>query len=88
MTARAASRLRARLLAMFGGKCKHCPATTGLEFAHIWPTGLSGLGRGRQARLYDVLKHPACYLLLCRSCHLSFDSSKSVGPSLPVSHRM
>ena len=56
-----------------GGKCAQCPSTEHLEFAHLEPTGLSGAGRGRKERLYNILKHPEKYVLLCIHCHDEFD---------------
>jgi len=59
-----------------GGRCSNplCPTPTeNLEFAHTKRTGLSGWGRGRKERYYDVLKHPDCYILFCKECHKLFD---------------
>lgn len=56
-----------------GGKCAQCPSTERLEFAHLEPTGLRGRGRGRKNRLFDILKHPEKYVLLCGLCHDEMD---------------
>lgn len=56
-----------------GGKCAQCPNTEALEFAHLEPTGLRGRSRGRKERLYDILKHPEKYVLLCIYCHDEMD---------------
>jgi hypothetical protein len=69
-------KLRARLVAQLGGKCRDCPKTTGLEFAHVRPTELSGPGRGQNERLYDVKRNPDCYTLLCGGCHWKFDNQR------------
>jgi hypothetical protein len=50
-----------------------------LEFAHVKPTGLTGLngrGRGQTQRYYDIKNNPDAYELLCNSCHLEFDLRK------------
>ena len=62
-----------------GGRCSNllCPTPTeNLEFAHIEPTGIEGWGRGRKERYYDVIKHPDCYILLCKGCHRLFDNGE------------
>ena len=64
---------RKRLIEEFGGKCEECPATSKLEFAHKEPTELSGWGRGRKERVYDVIKNPEKYRLLCKGCHKEYD---------------
>ena len=58
--------LREELIEKFGGKCVVCDSTEDLEFAHIKPTKLSGRGRGRKERYYDVIKNPDCYALTCK----------------------
>lgn len=54
---------------LYGGKCWICGSTDKLEFAHIIPTGLYGMGRGKRNRLKDVINNPECYALLCNYCH-------------------
>ena len=66
---------RRKLVNDFGGICAHCTSKSELEFAHVIPTKLSGKGRGMPQRIYDVLKHPLNYLLLCSNCHYKFDHS-------------
>lgn len=61
------------LIINFGGMCEECGSKLGLEFAHRLPTGLSGKGRGKDRRYYDILKHPLNYRLLCSSCHARYD---------------
>lgn len=56
-----------------GGKCGQCGQTYDLEFAHLEPTGLNGKGRGRKERLFNILKHPESYVLLCVHCHDELD---------------
>ena len=62
-----------KLIYWFGGQCWHCGSKLNLEFAHFIPTGLSGKGRGKRRRLYDILNHPLNYGLLCTTCHMEFD---------------
>ena len=57
----------------FGGKCSVCGSTKQLEFAHVKPTELSGTGRGKWNRDYDIKKNPECYRLLCGDCHDELD---------------
>lgn len=59
-------RLKKKLLRQFGGKCVVCGTTDNLEFAHVKPTNLNGVGRGRKERYYDILKNPKCYALTCK----------------------
>jgi len=61
----------------FGGKCvmasEYCEGD--LEFAHISPTTLSGVGRGRKERLYDILRNKGSYTLLCHGHHIEYDAN-------------
>ena len=50
------------------------PSSKKLEFAHIQPTNLSGMGRGKSERLKDIKNNPKCYVLLCQDCHKYLDS--------------
>ena len=59
-----------------GGKCAQCPSTGPLEFAHLEPTGLNGKGRGKARRLFNILKHPEKYVLLCVDCHDVLDGMR------------
>lgn len=70
-----ASLLRQRLLVRFGEVCTAagCGSRHRLEFAHIAHTGLNGRGRGSRNRYYDILRHPECYRLLCRTHHRALD---------------
>lgn len=68
------NRLFDELRQLFGGRCKCCGSTLSLQFAHIKETGLSGRGRGKSRRYYDIKKHPDCYALLCEKCHKLLDS--------------
>jgi predicted restriction endonuclease len=68
------NRLFNELRKSFGGKCIICGQYLyDLEFAHIKETGLSGLGRGKIARYYDIKNHPECYVLMCKNHHREFD---------------
>jgi hypothetical protein len=60
-----------------GGRCaiesEYCEGQ--LEFAHISPTTVSGMGRGRKERLYDILRNKECYTLLCHAHHEQYDAN-------------
>jgi 5-methylcytosine-specific restriction endonuclease McrA len=62
-----------KLKQRFGGKCRVCGSLTGLQFAHVKDTKLSGAGRGKFARYYDIMNNPDSYVLLCHTCHRAFD---------------
>ena len=64
---------REKLIEEYGGKCEECPTTENLEFAHKEDTELSGRGRGRKERVYDVIRNPDKYMLLCKDCHENYD---------------
>ena len=59
-----------------GNACVICEAVSDLEFAHLTPTSLSAVARGRGGnnRIADITNHPDAYVLMCRSCHLRFDA--------------
>jgi hypothetical protein len=59
-------RVRIALLHAYGDQCSVCGSKENLEFAHKVPTGLSGRGRGRKERCYDVIKFPLDYNLTCK----------------------
>ena len=69
---------RKKLIERFGGKCQNpnCGSTSELQFAHVEPTELSVIrrGRGRKERLSDISKRPECFAFLCEGCHRAFDS--------------
>jgi 5-methylcytosine-specific restriction endonuclease McrA len=73
-------RLRDRLEAQLGGKCRDCGVTYGLEFAHTEPTDCTGRGRGSYERLRDVRNNPEKYTLLCQPCHEAFDGPMYMSP--------
>lgn len=58
-----------------GNQCEinGCLVRDKLQFAHIKPTGLSGEGRGRSNRYYDIKNNPECYKLMCKWHHHKFD---------------
>lgn len=80
--------LRARLRDAFGGGCGWCggpeePERYGgrLEWAHVYPTGLDGLGRGSRHRLLDVARHPFSYVLVHKKpCHEEMGGPETWGP--------
>ena len=51
-----------------GGR-KNCK----MEFAHIQLTKISGRGRGKNARYYDIIKNPNSYMLLTKKTHIYLD---------------
>ena len=57
-----------------------CGTAEDLNFAHVHPTELSGEGRGRQARYYDIKNNPDCYRLMCKKdgqgCHHDYDKKE------------
>ena len=71
------NKLFGELKKLFGGKCKNCGTEEKLEFAHVKPTDLNGMGRGKITRYYDIKNYPDCYTLLCDKCHKLFDSLSS-----------
>lgn len=73
-------RLRERLEAQLGGKCRDCGQTWGLEFAHTGETGLNGRGRGSWERLKNVRDHIDKYTLLCQPCHQANDGPMYMNP--------
>lgn len=57
----------------FDSSCQKCGSKQNLEFAHIKPTDLSGWGRGRKERYYDIKNNKDHYVLVCKSCHKELD---------------
>lgn len=55
-----------------------CGCFHDLEFAHVKPTGLTGMGRGRERRLYDVQHHPDCYTVMYKPCHKQYDAEHGI----------
>lgn len=60
-----------------GSKCVMCGTNQDIEFAHKNPTKLSGKGRGRKERYYDILNNPDCYIPLCKQHHKEYDNEKA-----------
>ena len=71
-----ASELRKRLLQHYNNRCFFCGSAKELQFAHMRPTKLQGMGRGSMHRVYDIKNNLLNYELLCRECHESFDNNK------------
>lgn len=69
--------LAKRLKGERGNKCEvqGCNRRN-LEWAHIHRTPISGKHRGRKEKLYDILKHPKCYRLLCHYHHFHLKKLK------------
>ena len=63
------------LRAHHGHVCAICDAPDFLEFAHILPTPITRIGRGRGGnnRIADITNHPDAYVLMCRTCHVRYD---------------
>ena len=72
---------RVKLIQIFGGSCKTCGGADMLEFAHIEPTDVIGIGRGSYQRVKDVLSNPEAYTLLCQPCHKEKDGPLWRNPS-------
>jgi len=57
-----------------GLKCSLCGRSSDakgfIHFHHMKPTKLSGDGRGRWERYYDIIKNPKSYIPLCKKCHM------------------
>ena len=73
-----------------GGACAQCQATQNtkpLEFAHLEPTGLNGRSRGKSRRLFNILKHPDKYVLLCVDCHDDLDGMNRFRQQDYLSHQ-
>jgi len=69
-------RATAIVAGLWKGRCQKCGELNDvLEFAHVQPTGLSGMGRGLTERYLDVLKNPECYALMCKPCHKEYDNA-------------
>jgi hypothetical protein len=79
---------RRELVKQFGGRCRYCEIKEGsvrysarkkdlvdivLEFAHKANKRISGMNRGRNARVAEVIRNPGDFLLLCRRCHNRYD---------------
>jgi hypothetical protein len=57
----------------YGGRCAKCKSTAKLQFAHQFPSGLEGYGRGKNKRYWNIVNHPLSYVLLCENCHKEYD---------------
>lgn len=76
MTTRWNARLKQLILEQridFGFCCVWCGDFNGVEFAHLEHTGVSGIGRGRWRRYYDVRNNRDKFMLMCYDCHREFD---------------
>lgn len=60
----------------YGGVChwNGCTTKKNLQFAHRFPTKVSGKGRGSWIRFKDIIEHPLNYTLLCTIHHIEFDT--------------
>ena len=77
MTNRTNRWIREKLDELKRGHCQICGNwSPRREMAHVQPTGLNGLGRGRKERYYDYKKHPESYKLLCHKCHKKLDGRR------------
>lgn len=75
-----------------GDRCFHCNTRgskrNGLEFAHLAPTGLNGMGRGSHHRRLDLLRHLDKYTYLCKNCHRDFDKGKLDTQPISIKEKM
>ena len=56
-------------------ECDHCPYDKiEMEFAHLKPTKVSGMGRGRIERYYDIKNNMDSYILTCHEHNLEMDT--------------
>lgn len=79
MTARQNVFIKKKILELrekHGNKChfKGCEQQYELQFAHIRPTNLNGMGRGRNERYYDIIRNPDAYILMCKDHHEMYDN--------------
>lgn len=82
MTNNWVKKIRPVLIEAFGGCCQFienngeiCGSVENLEFAHLEETEVKGWGRGRNKRIFDIIKNPWKFNLFCRDCHTIFDNS-------------
>lgn len=71
-------RKKVELIQFFGSRCNNplCQIHWNLEplqFAHLKPTEVSGMGRGLHQRVLDINRNRESYTLLCQTCHSKFD---------------
>lgn len=76
-------RKRTYLVLDFGAKCRYCgkpdlefshsPLAEKLEFAHKVNHRISGMNRGRNARIQEVINNKDHFWLGCKSCHRKYD---------------
>ncbi len=77
-------RKRRDLVKQFGGHCRYCetpdvsisdkPWAKKLEFCHKVGERISGMNRGRNARIAEVAREPKRFWLGCKSCHQRYDT--------------
>lgn len=67
-------RLRRRVRRLLGHQCVVCQSTKRIEYAHIKPTTVRGVGRGLARRYRDILINHTSYIPMCHSCHVGFDA--------------
>ena len=60
----------------FGGECARCGSQYDLQFAHVHDTGLTGSGRGKFKRYYNIINNLFSYILLCSYCHRQYDNER------------
>ena len=64
---------RMNLILDYGDICYLCLQSKGfdskLEFHHLKPTNLHGMGRGFDNRIRDIMNNRDKYITLCRECH-------------------
>ena len=62
-------RLRQRVHQLMPPRCRVCGSRDRVNYAHQFPTGLMGPGRGMERRYLDILRHTWAYVPLCYYHH-------------------
>ena len=78
--------LKLELLNRYGNICNRCLGNKccniELQFAHVKPTKLSGMSRGKRNRLSDIKNNPDCYILMGKTCHREYDTNVYITRSI------
>lgn len=64
--------------------CRFCGSTEQVEFVHLRETPLSGRGRGRRKRYYDITRNLDAYSALCKECHKEYDEDEEARIKTPL----
>ena len=76
------NRIMVGMIQFYGSRCNNplCQIHYNLEkleFAHIKPTKLHSVGRGKKNRVLDIRNNKDKYTLLCHNCHKEFDKENT-----------